>query len=39
MIVRHQQQRAGAPLECNIQGIGGFQIEMVGRFIQKLRAD
>ena len=34
MIVRHQNQGTWEPLKSNIQGVDGFQIQMVRRFIQ-----
>src|SRR5947208_375023 len=34
MIVSHQQQGAGIPLQRDVEGIDGFQIQMVGRLVQ-----
>ena len=34
VIVGHQQQRAGIPLQRDVQSIDGFQIQMVRGFVQ-----
>src|SRR5437867_422295 len=34
MIVSYQEQGAGIPLQRDVKGVDGFQIQMVGRLVQ-----